>query len=93
MCAKIFEQYRSKIHGMIHCSGGAQTKILHFIDGLHVVKDNMFKCPPLFKMIQVTLPSLLHSQSVHHTSAANGSVELCAYFSNTSSYICCPQIV
>jgi len=41
-----------EIHGMIHCSGGAQTKILHFIDKLHVIKDNMFSVPPLFKMIQ-----------------------------------------
>ena len=40
------------IHGMIHCSGGAQTKILHFIDALHIVKDNMFEVPPLFKLIQ-----------------------------------------
>lgn len=40
------------IHGMVHCSGGAQTKILHFIDNLHVVKDNMFPVPPLFKLIQ-----------------------------------------
>ena len=43
---------REKIHGMIHCSGGAQTKILHFIDNLHVVKNNMFPVPPLFKLIQ-----------------------------------------
>ena len=43
---------RSDIHGMIHCSGGAQTKILHFIDSLHVIKDNLFDCPPLFKLIQ-----------------------------------------
>ncbi|WP_417361144.1 AIR synthase related protein [Galbibacter sp.] len=42
----------SKIDGMIHCSGGAQTKILHFIDNLHIVKDNMFEVPPLFKLIQ-----------------------------------------
>jgi phosphoribosylformylglycinamidine cyclo-ligase len=41
-----------KVHGMIHCSGGAQTKILHFIDNLHIVKDNMFPIPPLFKLIQ-----------------------------------------
>ena len=41
-----------KIHGMIHCSGGAQTKILHFIEDLHVIKDNLFEIPPLFKMIQ-----------------------------------------
>ena len=40
------------VHGMIHCSGGAQTKILHFIDNLHIVKDNMFPIPPLFKLIQ-----------------------------------------
>ena len=40
------------IHGMIHCSGGAQTKILHFIDDLHIIKDNMFTAPPLFKLIQ-----------------------------------------
>jgi phosphoribosylformylglycinamidine cyclo-ligase len=40
------------IHGMIHCSGGAQTKILHFVDNLHIVKDNMFSIPPLFKLIQ-----------------------------------------
>ena len=40
------------IHGMIHCSGGAQTKILHFVDDLHIVKDNMFSIPPLFKLIQ-----------------------------------------
>ena len=43
---------RKQIHGMIHCSGGAQTKILHFIDELHVVKDNLFDTPPLFQLIQ-----------------------------------------
>ena len=43
---------RKKLHGMVHCSGGAQTKILHFIEGLHIVKDNLFKVPPLFKLIQ-----------------------------------------
>lgn len=49
----ILDKLRSQIHGMIHCSGGAQTKILHFLaDGLHVVKDNLFPVPPLFKMIQ-----------------------------------------
>lgn len=41
-----------QIHGMVHCSGGAQTKILHFIDNLHVVKDNLFPVPPLFQIIQ-----------------------------------------
>ncbi|MDR9400283.1 MAG: AIR synthase-related protein [Psychroflexus sp.] len=40
------------IHGMIHCSGGAQTKVLHFVDDLHIIKDNLFKIPPLFKLIQ-----------------------------------------
>lgn len=50
---KILEKYTSDdIHGMIHCSGGAQTKILHFIDDLHIIKDNMFPVPPLFKLIQ-----------------------------------------
>ncbi len=49
---KVLEKYSPKeIHGMIHCSGGAQTKILHFVDNLHVVKDNMFPIPPLFKLI------------------------------------------
>ena len=49
----IFSQVdRQQIHGMVHCSGGAQTKILHFIDELHVVKDNLFDVPPLFQMIQ-----------------------------------------
>lgn len=41
-----------QIHGMVHCSGGAQTKILHFIDNLHIIKDNLFPVPPLFKLIQ-----------------------------------------
>lgn len=49
----ILSKYNSEtIHGMVHCSGGAQTKILHFIDNLHIVKDNMFPVPPLFKLIQ-----------------------------------------
>ena len=42
----------STIHGMVHCSGGAQTKILHFVDGLHIVKDDLFEVPPLFRLIQ-----------------------------------------
>ncbi len=48
----ILGQLRSHIHGMVHCSGGAQTKILHFIDELKVVKDNLFPIPPLFQLIQ-----------------------------------------
>ncbi len=50
---KILSKYNaSDIHGMVHCSGGAQTKILHFIDDLHIIKDNLFPIPPLFKLIQ-----------------------------------------
>jgi len=49
---EILKKYRSQVHGMVHCSGGAQTKILHFIDSLHVIKDNLFDLPPLFKLIQ-----------------------------------------
>ena len=50
---KIFNSLdRDLLHGMVHCSGGAQTKILHFIDDLHIIKDNLFETPPLFKMIQ-----------------------------------------
>ena len=49
---KILSELRPHIHGMIHCSGGAQTKILHFIDQLRVVKDNLFPVPPLFRIIQ-----------------------------------------
>lgn len=50
---KILSQLdRSQIHGMVHCSGGAQTKILHFIEKLHVIKDNLFEIPPLFRLIQ-----------------------------------------
>jgi len=48
---KILDKYRSQIHGMIHCSGGAQTKVMNFVDNIHVVKDNMFDVPPLFKLI------------------------------------------
>ena len=48
----ILKELRNEIHGMIHCSGGGQTKITHFIDALHVVKDNLFPTPPLFSIIQ-----------------------------------------
>jgi phosphoribosylformylglycinamidine cyclo-ligase len=49
----ILDKYSPKdIHGMVHCSGGAQTKILHFIENLHIIKDNLFEVPPLFKLIQ-----------------------------------------
>merc|ERR1712232_714784 len=50
--AKILAECRAKVHGMIHCSGGGQTKILHFLGkGLHVIKDNLFPVPPLFQVI------------------------------------------
>ncbi|MBQ2422299.1 MAG: phosphoribosylformylglycinamidine cyclo-ligase [Flavobacteriales bacterium] len=49
---KVLDSLRHQIHGMIHCSGGAQTKILHFVNGLHIIKDNLFPVPPLFAMIQ-----------------------------------------
>jgi len=49
----ILDKYSpSQIHGMVHCSGGAQTKVLHFVDNVHVIKDNLFPVPPLFKLIQ-----------------------------------------
>lgn len=49
---KILDNYRKDIHGMVHCSGGAQTKVLHFVDKVHIIKDNLFLVPPLFEMIQ-----------------------------------------
>ena len=48
---EILKSYREEINGMIHCSGGAQTKVLHFIENLHVIKNNLFDVPPLFKII------------------------------------------
>jgi phosphoribosylformylglycinamidine cyclo-ligase len=47
----VIRKYRENIHGIVHCSGGAQTKVLHFINGLHVIKDNLFSAPPLFRII------------------------------------------
>ena len=49
---KVLDAMRGKIHGMVHCSGGAQTKVMHFVTGKHVIKDNLFPVPPLFKLIQ-----------------------------------------
>ena len=49
---QLLENFRDEIHGMIHCTGGAQTKILHFISNLHIVKNNMMPVPPLFRLIQ-----------------------------------------
>ncbi len=49
---KIIEKHKWSIDGMVHCSGGAQTKVLHFVDDLHIIKDNLFDVPPLFKLIK-----------------------------------------
>jgi phosphoribosylformylglycinamidine cyclo-ligase len=49
---RILKELRPQIHGLVHCSGGGQTKVLHFIDSLHVIKDNLFEIPPLFRLIQ-----------------------------------------
>ncbi len=48
----ILDHHRSDIHGMVHCSGGGQTKVLHFVDELHIIKDNLFDVPPLFQLIK-----------------------------------------
>jgi phosphoribosylformylglycinamidine cyclo-ligase len=48
----LLDELRPQLHGMVHCSGGAQTKVLHFVDNLHIIKDNLFPIPPLFRLIQ-----------------------------------------
>lgn len=50
--AAIIKEFRGQVHGAVHCSGGAQTKVLHFVENLHIVKDNLFETPPLFSTIQ-----------------------------------------
>lgn len=50
--AKFFEQGKEEIHGIVHCSGGAQTKVLHFVENVHIIKDNLFPIPPLFQLIR-----------------------------------------
>jgi phosphoribosylformylglycinamidine cyclo-ligase len=57
---RVIETMRPEIHGMIHCSGGGQTKIMHFVDNLHIIKNNMFPVPPLFKIIQEQSGTLWH---------------------------------
>ena len=52
MVKKVLEKFRNEIHGMVHCSGGAQTKVLNFVENLHVVKNDLFDVPPLFRLIQ-----------------------------------------
>ena len=49
---KILEQFPTQIDGMVHCSGGGQTKVLHFVNNVHIIKNNLFPIPPLFKLIQ-----------------------------------------
>ncbi len=49
---RLLQKMRGEIHGMVHCTGGAQTKVMHFVENKHVIKDNMFPLPPLFKLIQ-----------------------------------------
>jgi phosphoribosylformylglycinamidine cyclo-ligase len=49
---QLLDKLRADIHGMVHCSGGAQTKVLHFVDNVRVIKDNLFPVPPLFKTIK-----------------------------------------
>lgn len=49
---QLLDKHRADIHGMVHCSGGAQTKVLHFVENVHIIKDNLFPIPPLFKLIQ-----------------------------------------
>jgi phosphoribosylformylglycinamidine cyclo-ligase len=49
---QVLEKHRANIHGMVHCSGGGQTKVLHFVKDLHIVKDNLFDVPPLFSIIR-----------------------------------------
>lgn len=48
----VLKYLRENVHGIVHCSGGAQTKVLHFVDNVHVVKDNLFETPTLFRLIQ-----------------------------------------
>ena len=52
VAADIFREFRNDIHGVIHCSGGAQTKVLNFVSDLHIIKNNLFELPPLFRLIQ-----------------------------------------
>jgi phosphoribosylformylglycinamidine cyclo-ligase len=49
---EVLEQLRPHIHGIVHCSGGGQTKVMHFVDNVHIIKDNLFPVPPLFQLIQ-----------------------------------------
>lgn len=57
---EVFRTLRSKIHGLVHCSGGAQTKVLHFVDNVHVIKDSLFDIPPLFRLIHESTGTQWH---------------------------------
>ncbi|PGH38754.1 MAG: phosphoribosylformylglycinamidine cyclo-ligase [Candidatus Nephrothrix sp. EaCA] len=57
---KVLEEMRASIHGIVHCSGGAQSKVLRFVDDLHIIKDNLFEPPPLFQLIQKSSGASLH---------------------------------
>ena len=75
----IFQTHRSSIHGMVHCTGGGQTKILHFVNGLHIIKDNLFPVPPLFSEIQKI--SGTPERNVHRVQygTPHGAVRTAAY--------------
>jgi phosphoribosylformylglycinamidine cyclo-ligase len=80
----ILDEQRENIHGMVHCSGGAQTKVLHFVDNVHVIKDNLFPIPPLFDMIQKEMYKFFnmgHSMEIYvPKEAANAIIEISKSF-------------
>lgn len=88
---RVLDEYRPKIDGMIHCSGGAQTKVLHFVHDLHVVKDNLFPTPPLFRLIQeqsntswremYTVFNMGHRMEIYtDEETAKGIIDICRSF-------------
>ena len=89
---KILEKHRKDINGMVHCSGGAQTKILHFINKNHIIKDNLFDVPPLFNLIQsesntdwkemYKVFNMGHRMELYtHPKNVDSIIEICAEFS------------
>ena len=89
---KILEKHRKDINGMVHCSGGAQTKILHFINKNHIIKDNLFDVPPLFNLIQsesktdwkemYKVFNMGHRMEIYtHPKNVDSIIEICAEFS------------
>lgn len=88
---RVLDEYRPRISGMIHCSGGAQTKVLHFMNRLHVVKDNLFPVPPLFRLIHeqsgtpwqemYTVFNMGHRMEIYTDEAsAQGIIDICRSF-------------